>query len=94
MVAPELPNALKQLLHDGMREEYNHGVTAGINMCIGSLEKALEHPTVNTSGLKDGFDTAIYILKSILTDEELIHVSKEKSEEAIADAQAKRIAQG
>lgn len=69
-----IPEVLKQFLHDSMREEYNHGVTSGIKMCIGGLESALDHPTVSTSRLKDGFDTAIYILKSILEDEGLIHV--------------------
>lgn len=69
----DLPEAAKKLLHDGMREEYNHGVTAGINMCIKGLERSVEHPSVDGSGLKEGLDTAIYILKSIVEDEKLIH---------------------
>lgn len=74
----ELPevisDAVKQLLHDGMREEYNHGVTAGINMCIKGLEGAVEHPSIANSTVKDGLDTAIYILKGIVVDEGLIHI--------------------
>jgi hypothetical protein len=78
---PELPEAVKQLLHDTMREEYEIGVTDGLSICLRGLERSLPDYTNVNPALEPGIREAIELIRSAL--EERPQATKDKGVHAL-----------
>jgi hypothetical protein len=67
-VGAELPDSIKQFLHDTMREEYEIGVTDGMTICWRGLKRSLPDYAQLDPSLVPGIKQAIAFIEIALED--------------------------